>query len=284
MDLYVKKIPIKSLTLSKLSTFCNQKNRYNCVTDLAHKSKEQINVFINRVHDLYYEFFKQRDKKYFPLTKSSLEVEIYLSVVFCKSNSELELEGFPLYDFLSFDVREKNSVLSSGFGVMLSTYTHDFDREKLKEGRIVANDISLSINLWKSLFETTKFNEGKPPLLNQYPVFVFPQTKYQNSSSSTTNDYMSYLGLTMINDYSLSGEVMRIFYKKGDPQISNSKVYLAILAIGQVLLEMTNPDIYQGNSQLMPFNRGNFTAAVKLKQKESFINWLSEHNLLDYAP
>lgn len=284
MDLYVKKTSIKSLTLSQLSTFCNHRNRYNCVTDLAYKSNEQINVFINRVNSLYHNFVQQRARDILISTTSKLEVEIYLSVVFGKSNSESKREGFPLYDFLSFDVREESCVLSSGFGIMLSTYTHDFDREKLERGCISKSDISLSINLWNSLFEITKLNEGKPPFLNKYPVFVFPQTKHQNNSSSTTNDYMSYLGLTMINDYSLSGEVMRIFYKKGDPQISNSKVYLAVLAIGQVFLEMTNPDIYQGNSQLMPFNRGNFTAAVKLKQKESFINWLSEHNLLDYAP
>ncbi|NEP60207.1 MAG: hypothetical protein F6K31_24925 [Symploca sp. SIO2G7] len=210
----------------------------------------------------------------------------YLCIAFCKSENESQENGFPLYDFLSFEVVNQMGVLSSGLGVMLSTYTHDLDREILEQKDSLQGDISLSVDLWNSLFKATTLNNGIAPLAGRYPIFVFPQQSSQIGLKSTTNDYMGELGLSMKLDYTLNGYPMRIFYKYhyDNGYTYTNEVYLAILAIGQVLLEITRPDLYPSNSRLIPFNRENFTDQVKFKQKQTFIDWLQRHNLLPKLP
>ena len=281
MDFYVKKIAIESLTPSKLATFCNQKNRYNCVTDLVLKGESQNKEFTERINELYSQLSKVRDAEDNVIKQKDGKLKAYLSVVFCKAENQSESEALPIYEFLSFEVLRQGWVSSSGFGVMLSTYTHDFDREKIEKYSVLQDTVNLSVELWNSLFEKTSLNKENPPLFGKYPVLVFPQEKSKIGLPSATNDYMKRLGLEMLIDRSLYDDPMRIFYRKSDPQMYNSEIYIAILAIGQVFLEMTNPHIYRTDSQVMPFNRDKFTKAVKLQQKNTFTSWLFEHGLLE---
>ena len=281
MDFYVKKVAIESLTPSRLSAFCNQKNRYNCVTDLVLKGKSQIEEFSKRTNQLYRQLLKERHPENNVIKQKDCNLKAYLSVVFCKAETQSESEALPIYEFLSFEVVRQGWGSSSGFGVMLSTYTHDLDREKIEKYSVLQDPVNISVELWNSLFEKTSLNKEKDPLFGKYPVLVFPQEKAKIGLPSATNDYMKRLGLEMLVERSLYDDPMRIFYRKSDPQMYNSEIYLAILAIGQVFLEMTNPHIYRTDSQLMPFNRDNFTKAVKLQQKNTFTNWLFEHGLLE---
>ena len=282
MDFYIKEVALQSLTPEVLNKFSNGKSRYNCITDLTLKHDLQIKLFIDRINGIYHQLSQLRG------ISSSFEKQRifpYLCTAFCKSEPESQEDGFPIYDFISFEVVSQTGISSSGLGVMLSTYTHDLDREILEQKVCLLNNIELTVNLWNSLFETTPLNNSFPPLSGKFPIFVFPQQECKIGLSSKTNDYMNKLGLSMKLDYTLSGYPMRVFYRDSHPDKDQrmNEAYLAILAIGQVLLEMTRPDLYPNNSKLMPFNRENFTDAVKLKQKQMFINWLLKHDLKKFA-
>ena len=279
LQFYTKRVPIESLTYSKLSNLCNEQVRYNCVTDLAVKGEEQIQTFINRSNQLYKKHLSVQRTTDFPAKDS--EIKISLDVIFCHEKFDSESSGFPWYEFLSFDILEEGQVKSSGLGVMLSSYLHDLDRKQIEEHTLGEDDIDLSILFWKSLFEETALNGGFPPLKGQTPVFIFPCQKQANPVRSSTNDYMKYLGLKMDIGYTLENIPLRIFYKSTQPKLNERNLYFAFLAIGQVCLEMTRPDIYWGNSKLLPFDRDKFTQEVKLQQKQRAIEWLTNHGLLD---
>lgn len=279
LHFYTKKVPLDGLTYLKLFNLCNESCRYNCMTDLTLKGDSQIHTFINRANQLYQKKLKIEGGTDSIIKKS--QIKIYLDIVFGKEYFEPECSGFPWYEFLSFNILEEVQVKSSGLGVMLSSYLHDFDREQIEKHTLGENDIGLSILFWKSLFDETYFNGGFPPLKGQTPVFIFPCQTEGNTVRSSTNDYMKYLGLEMDVGYTLDNTPLRIFYQSTHPKLVDRNLYFAFLAIGQVCLEMTRPDIYGGNSELLPFNRDKFTPEVKRQQKQRAIEWLTNHGLLD---
>ena len=279
LEFYTKKVSIRDLTYPILSNLCNGKNRYNCITDLTLKDNNQINIFIARANELYQKFITQNKTENI-LNIEEVQLEIYLEIVFCKEYSEPESSGFPLYDFLSFNILEGNQIKSSGSGVMLSSYFHDLEREKIEHYKVTEDDIFLSIVFCKSLFQETYLNGGSPPLKGKKSVFIFPCQNQSNSLKSSTNDYMNYLGFEIDIAYTINGDPLRIFYQSTHPKFDNINLNNGILAIGQVCLEMTRPDIYSGNLELLPFNRENFTEEVKLQQKLIFIKWLNNHGFI----
>jgi hypothetical protein len=282
MIFYDKKTEIRYLNLPNLHAFCNYKCRYNCVTDIVNKGYDQIQIFLARANEIYLGYLRSRISNFDSASSNSnIKLNIYLSVVFCKVDTDINDEDFPIAEFLSFDVIKNGDITSSGFGVMLSTYLHDLDRLKIESYSVANADLSLSSLFWKSLFESTILNENKPPFKYKYPIFVFPKNKSPIDVFSATDRYMEHLGMRKLTEYSLEGIPMRVYHPKPDLHIQSSEVYLAFLAIGQVLLEMTNPEFYQSNSQLSPFNRNNFTDEVKNKQKDLFVNWLLKHNLFE---
>ncbi|NEP09777.1 MAG: hypothetical protein F6K14_06045, partial [Symploca sp. SIO2C1] len=240
MDFYVKEAALDSLTPDFINEFSNGKSRYNCIFDLTLKGELEIKLFIDRINGIYDQLLGVRG-----LSSNGGQRRIYpyLCIAFSKSENESQENGFPLYDFISFEVISQRGVSSSGLGIMLSTYIHDLDRKMLEQKDYLQGNVSLSVALWNSLFETTPLNNGVAPLAEKYPIFVFPQQNSQIGLKSNTNDYMSELGLSMKLDYTLDGYPMRIFYKHhhNDGYTCTNEVYLAILAIGQVLLEMTRP-------------------------------------------
>lgn len=278
LNFYTRKISIECLRYSNLSNFCHQKVRYNCITDLILKGEYQIKAFIDRANDLYQKYLLTQKTTDSIIINNRLK--IYLDVVFCKKHFEAQSSGFPCYEFLSFNILEKDRIKSSGLGVMLSSYFHDLDRDQIEGHTLKKNDINLSILFWKSLFYKTCLNGGFPPLQGQTPVFIFPHHKRGDTVRSFTNDYMKYLGLKIDIGYTLDDIPLRMFYQSIHPKLNGRNLYFAFIAIGQACLEMTRPDIYCGNSKLLPFNRNKFTEEVKWQQKQVAIKWLANHGLL----
>lgn len=73
---------------------------------------------------------------------------------------------FPLYEFIKVYIKENNIRKWQVIGVMYSTYLHDYDRGNLQKSIFRKENITLTINLWNSLFEKSLINNFSPPLNN----------------------------------------------------------------------------------------------------------------------
>ena len=138
--IFFKKVKLKKINKNFINSFYNKKNRYEIITDLVEKNK--IKEFLNFCN------FNFKSLGY------DEKIEIYLNVVFFKKNKI----NLPVFNFLSFDVLNKNKVINSCKGIMFSTYIHDLDRSMLESNCFKMNHLSLCI--WNKLFENLKKGSG----------------------------------------------------------------------------------------------------------------------------
>ncbi|NEO51043.1 MAG: hypothetical protein F6K55_45990 [Moorea sp. SIO4A3] len=278
VKLYSVEVPLDILTKEHRKKITGDLGRYNAVADILEKTTEQKKAFLERCRGLFFQNLHDEQLiKDVRLGNITLDIAWLVVICFSEQNNNGK-PGFPLYEFTKVSVANNtdNFKLSSIAG-MFSTYMHDYDRSNIEHaGNDQQDKYSLSLDMWKILFEPHQINDGLP-LFDNLPVFVFPRSL---STNSETTVYMNKLGFQEKN-YTINGEEIRCFYEDGNNPLENPLLKSAILSTGLVLVEITRSDLYKGSKYIGKFNRQNFSKEVKLQQEITVLKWLNSNKLLE---
>lgn len=272
MKLLAKSIPINdSLTPAAIDIQASQLSRYHLIKDLALKGTEQITCFLQRVEQIH-----NRPER----------LQLSLITILCEDDTSPEQSlKLPLFDFIGI-----HSSTFRTYGVMLSTYLHDLNREIIDQNRISCKEsttVRLARILVDSLFIPTHFNNNNPPFLGQAPVFIFPEsrTDKQGGRSSSTDHYMALLGFK-VSQCSIEKEavVLRLFRHESEVHSCESiwkskSTNHAILAVGQACVEMAKDIVPTLESCLKPFDRAGLNGDFQTSQTEIAQRWLIRHQI-----
>ncbi len=272
MRLYSVEVSLNILTKKYRNQITGDLGRYNVVADLLEKTTYQKKAFLKRCKSLFLQNLNSQGLRE-NVRSGNINLDISWLVVMCCSEENSDgSPGFPLYEFTTVSItNQPEEIRLCSIAGMFSTYMHDYDRRYIENYRNDQNDqYSLSLALWKILFEPHQFNEGFP-LFDHLPVFVFPKSLSKNSQTTV---YMKKLGFHERN-YNINGQEVRCFHEEGNNPLENPVLKSAILSTGLVLVEMTRPDLYKGSQQIGVFNRENFTKNVKRQQEMIVLEWLN---------
>lgn len=284
---------LNSATVQRLSCHAG---RYHLITDLARKGPRQINLFLDRinavlaaskaaVHHCTNDFQSRQ--------ASSEPVDLTLITVLAINDLDTRSQPFPLFDFLGVKASGDDGRSDEAYGIMLSTYIHDLDREAIELLHEHEVRFSRSRQLVDSLFFPSRLNGNQPPFLEKFPVFAFPCSSTTAPSASNTDRYMYCLGFDCTIVRVSHGKSLRCYThhcdSQGKDRLANNSLFLAV---SQVCAEMVAPDLYaqvdDGPRMLerrpQPFDRSIFNPTLQCQQKVAMQQWLAKHEHLLVHP
>lgn len=266
MRLNLRILPIcRSMKPSWIDRQTTLPGRYHLVKDLSHKGPDQISCFLNRVQQVF---------------DCDDAIHLQLISVLAASNSDRSsLSAVPLFDFIGIKVG-----FAAAYGVILSTYMHDLDRDALLNESSLDCGLGaskLGRHLMDSLFIPTCLNQQEPPFPGQFPVFIFPPSKaaIHTGKPSPTDRYMDSLGFHSQHiEGSQHTPNLRVYrHERDDISFGSSLIDRAVISVGVACVEMANGTASTPDNCLVAFDRTGFDGNAQKQQAIQIQEWLITH-------
>lgn len=276
MKLFSKEISINpDLTLESLEKHANGKLRYQNVTDLIKHGSTAIEIFTDRVNDLFQrKLTRSFNTSAYACRKASL-VELSYKTVFFQGDKEEEHEAMPMTDFIGFNFQDGN-VEKHGYGIMFSFYGREYDRNKLESKNEKLGSIDLSAEIYHAMYTDRNPEFG---VLNDAPIIVMVGIKDPTThAQDKLDEYYAQLGMTGCIVYPKTGSAnFRVFCHK-DIRDLDQTVLAAALATGQTMQEVIRPHIYTPpDTKNFPSFDWAYQKTVTAKQSQLAKDWIGSH-------